>query len=65
MQKDEILTLQRRNGSERIKVIITRPYFGLIGTATAKELYGLGFFTMERIKLWRDSYGDWWVEVDE
>ena len=63
--KDEIITLQRKNGSETIRVIISKPYFGLSGYAEAKELTGLGFFTREKMYLWKDCYGDWWVEVRE
>ena len=62
---NEIITLQRKDGTETIKVKITRPYFGLLGACHAQRLDNLETYSREKMYLWRDSYGDWWVEIQE
>jgi len=62
LNKNDIITIHRKDGTETKKVIITKPYFGLTGYAEAKELGGLDFFTREKLCLWKDVYGDLWVE---
>jgi len=63
--KGDIIILHRKDGTERIKAVVTKPYWGLSGYCEAREINGLGLFTREKLFLWKDAYSDWWIEVGE
>lgn len=59
--KGDIITLQRKDGSEQVRAIIVSYYH--LDLPEAKEVSGTGYFIRHRGSLWEDFYGDWWQEI--